>query len=200
MGKSKSSKAGGHHAFRDGLVMVPLGGCGEIGMNLTMYGTGGKWLMVDCGMTFADDNLPGIDIVVHDPTYAETEAEDILGLVITHGHEDHLGAVHHLWHRFRCPVYATPFAAELLVGKFREAGIEDEVDLRRLDERRTAASRACCASSSSLEAETESESLAAEATCAVDVFDAWRCTEARCDRLLSDLRTRRWVTALFVLG
>jgi len=130
VGKSKSSKAGGHHAYRDGLVMVPLGGCGEIGMNLTMYGTGGKWLMVDCGMTFADDNLPGIDIVVPDPTYAETEAEDILGLVITHGHEDHLGAVHHLWHRFKCPVYATPFAAELLVGKFREAGIEDDVDLR----------------------------------------------------------------------
>lgn len=130
MGKSKSRKAGGHHAYRDGLVMVPLGGCGEIGMNLTMYGTAGKWLMVDCGMTFADDNLPGIDIVVPDPTYAETEAEDIVGLVITHGHEDHLGAVHHLWRRFECPVYATPFAAELLLGKFREAGIEDEVDLR----------------------------------------------------------------------
>lgn len=134
-GKSNASKAQAGKSqrarpHRDGLIMVPLGGCGEIGMNLTMYGVNGKWLMVDCGMTFADDNLPGIDIVVPDPTYAEAEAEDIVGLVITHGHEDHLGAVHHLWRRFRCPVYATPFAAELLMGKFKEAGIEDEVDLR----------------------------------------------------------------------
>ncbi|MDF1720933.1 MAG: ribonuclease J [Minwuia sp.] len=128
--KPKSGHSGKAHPHRDGLIMVPLGGCGEIGMNLTMYGVEGKWLMVDCGMTFADENLPGVDIVVPDPTYAEAEAEDIEGLVITHGHEDHLGAVHHLWRRFRCPVYATPFAAELLMGKFKEAGIEDDVDLR----------------------------------------------------------------------
>ncbi|MEC9348028.1 MAG: ribonuclease J [Pseudomonadota bacterium] len=117
------------HPHRDRLVMVPLGGCGEIGMNLTLYGAAGRWLMVDCGMTFADDTLPGVDIVVPDPTYAETEADAIEALVITHAHEDHLGAVHHLWRRFRCPVYATPFAATLLHLKLEEAGIADQVEV-----------------------------------------------------------------------
>lgn len=115
------------HPHRDGLVIAPLGGCGEIGMNLTLYGVGGKWLMVDCGMTFADESLPGIDLIVPDPSFIETEAEDLVGLVITHAHEDHIGAVHHLWHRFRCPVYVTPFAAQSLYAKLDEAGIRDDV-------------------------------------------------------------------------
>lgn len=117
------------HPHRDNFVMVPLGGCGEIGMNLTLYGADGRWLMVDCGMTFADETVPGIDLLVPDPSFIEAAAEDLEALVITHAHEDHLGAVHHLWSRFRCPVYATPFAAELLRQKFEEAGIEDEVEL-----------------------------------------------------------------------
>lgn len=98
-------------------------------MNMTLYGAAGRWLMVDCGMTFADETLPGVDIVVPDPTYAEAEADSIEALVITHAHEDHLGAVHHLWRRFRCPVYATPFAASLLRLKLEEAGIADQVEV-----------------------------------------------------------------------
>jgi ribonuclease J len=115
------------HPHRDGLVIAPLGGCGEIGMNLTLYGVAGKWLMVDCGMTFADESLPGIDLIVPDPSFIETEADDLVGLVITHAHEDHIGAVHHLWERFRCPVYVTPFAAQSLNSKLDEAGLRGEV-------------------------------------------------------------------------
>jgi len=111
------------------LVFVPLGGAGEIGMNLALYGYGDKWLMVDCGMTFADDALPGVDIVVPDPEFIAARADDLVGLVLTHGHEDHLGAIAHLWERFRCPVYATPFAAALLRRKLAETGIEAQVPL-----------------------------------------------------------------------
>ncbi|WP_417515221.1 ribonuclease J [Minwuia sp.] len=115
------------HPHRDGLVIVPLGGCGEIGMNLTLYGVAGKWLMVDCGMTFADESLPGVDLIVPDPTFIESEAKDLVGLVITHAHEDHIGAVHHLWERFRCPVYVTPFAEQSLNAKLDEAGLRGDV-------------------------------------------------------------------------
>lgn len=111
------------------LVFVPLGGAGEIGMNLALYGYGGKWLMVDCGMTFADHSLPGVDIVVPDPEFIADRAKDLVGLVLTHAHEDHLGAIAHLWERFRCPVFATPFAAALLRRKLAEAGIEAQVPL-----------------------------------------------------------------------
>lgn len=117
---------------RDELVFLPLGGAGEIGMNLNLYGYGGKWLMVDLGITFADDTMPGIDIVTPDPTYIAERRDDLLGIVITHAHEDHLGAVPHLWERLRQPIYATPFAAAVLRGKLTEAGLADEVPLHEV--------------------------------------------------------------------
>ena len=111
------------------LLFLPLGGAGEIGMNLNLYGHAGKWLMVDLGITFADETMPGIDVVIPDPSFIEERREDLLGLILTHAHEDHLGAVPHLWPRLRCPVYATPFAATVLRRKLREHGLEDEVPL-----------------------------------------------------------------------
>ncbi|NVJ99274.1 MAG: ribonuclease J [Alphaproteobacteria bacterium] len=117
----------------DRLLFLPLGGSGEIGMNLNLYGHKGKWLMVDCGMSFADNYLPGVDLVFPDPEFIEDEQDDLVALVLTHGHEDHIGAVPYLWERFRCPVYATPFTAELVKGKLQEAGLIDEVPLHIVD-------------------------------------------------------------------
>ena len=111
------------------LLFVPLGGAGEIGMNLNLYGYDGKWLMVDLGITFADERHPGIDIVVPDPAFIVERRDDLLGLVLTHAHEDHLGAVPYLWERLRCPVYATKFTAGMLKGKLTEAGLLHQVPL-----------------------------------------------------------------------
>ena len=114
------------------LLFLALGGVGEIGMNLSLYGYAGKWLMVDLGITFADDTLPGIDVILPDPRFIVEHRDDLLGIVLTHAHEDHLGAVPYLWTQLRCPVYATPFAAEVLRRKLAGgdgmmAGIEDLV-------------------------------------------------------------------------
>ena len=100
------------------LVFVPLGGCGEIGMNLNLYGWGPpedrRWLMVDLGITFGDDSTPGIEVIMPDPQFIEEQSDRLDGILLTHGHEDHLGAVPYLWSRFGCPVYATPFTLALL--------------------------------------------------------------------------------------
>jgi ribonuclease J len=105
----------------DELVFVPLGGLGEIGMNLALYGFGRKgrtkWIIVDCGVTFAGPDLAGIDLIVPDPAFLDKVRADIAGLILTHAHEDHIGAVADIWPRLRCPVYATPFAAALLEAK-----------------------------------------------------------------------------------
>ena len=111
------------------LLFLPLGGAGEIGMNLNLYGWGGKWLMVDLGVTFADESLPGIDLVMPDPRFIADRRDDLVGLVLTHAHEDHLGAVPYLWPKLRCPVYATGFTASILRRKLREAKLLDEVPL-----------------------------------------------------------------------
>lgn len=113
----------------DELLFVPLGGSGEIGMNLNLYGHAGKWLMVDLGVTFADSRLPGIDLVMPDPTFIEERREDLVALVLTHAHEDHIGAVPYLWDRLRCPIYATPFTAALVRRKLEEVGLQREAEL-----------------------------------------------------------------------
>ncbi len=111
------------------LLFLPLGGTGEIGMNLNLYGHDGSWLMVDLGVTFADASLPGVDVLMPDPAFIEERRDALAGLVLTHAHEDHIGAVGHLWPRLRCPVYATPFTKAMVIPKLVEAGIENQVDL-----------------------------------------------------------------------
>lgn len=103
-------------------------------MNLNLYGFAGKWLMVDCGMSFAGDGFPGIDLMFPDPIFIERESKSLLGLVVTHGHEDHIGAIPYLWERFRCPIYATPFTAALIEDKLEEAGLADEVDIHLVED------------------------------------------------------------------
>jgi len=110
----------------DELLFLALGGAGEIGMNLNLYGTRGRWLMVDLGITFGDDQTPGVDVVVPDPAFIAGQRERLDGLVLTHAHEDHIGAVPYLWPQLRCPLYATPFTAEILRAKLAEAGLADE--------------------------------------------------------------------------
>lgn len=116
------------------LVLMPLGGMGEIGMNAYAYGLGGrsrrKWILVDCGVKFGDEMDPGIDVILPDTSYLEAERKNLLGLFLTHGHEDHLGGVTWLWPKLRCPVYCSPFTAELLKRKLAEAGLLGEVPLR----------------------------------------------------------------------
>ena len=111
------------------LFFLPLGGTGEIGMNLNLYGHAGAWLMVDLGVTFADAGLPGVDVLMPDPSFIEARRESLVGLILTHAHEDHIGAVGYLWQRLRCPIYATAFTAAMLAPKLREAGIESAVEL-----------------------------------------------------------------------
>jgi ribonuclease J len=96
----------------DAVYFVPLGGCGIFGANMTLYGHKGKWIMADCGMGFADETMPGIDILLPDPTFAQSLGEDLLGIVLTHAHEDHIGAITSLWPRLKAPLYATKFTAE----------------------------------------------------------------------------------------
>ncbi len=114
---------------REALHFLALGGSGEIGMNFNLYACRGKWLMVDLGVTFGDDTMPGIDLVLPDTAYIEGDRKNLLGIILTHAHEDHIGAVAALWPRLQCPVYATPFTAELLKSKLYEGGILDEVPL-----------------------------------------------------------------------
>ncbi|RYG02254.1 MAG: ribonuclease J, partial [Caulobacteraceae bacterium] len=109
---------------QDELVFLPLGGSNEIGMNFNLYGYGPpharKWIVVDLGVTFGDQTTPGVEIILPDPEFIREHAKDILGIVLTHAHEDHIGAVAWLWPQLRAPLYATPFTAFLLREKLRE--------------------------------------------------------------------------------
>ena len=117
----------------ESVFFLPLGGSNEIGMNLNLYGYGPeedrKWIIVDCGVTFGNLSTPGVDLIMPDPTFIEERADDLLGMVLTHAHEDHMGAVAQLWRRLRCPIYATPFTAWLVRDRLAEYGLLDEVEL-----------------------------------------------------------------------
>ena len=114
--------------MKDELLFCPLGGSGEIGMNMNLfaYGKQGehKWIMVDIGVTFADDTLPGIDLIYPDPGFIVDKKENLLGIVLTHAHEDHIGAIAHLWPKLKCKIFATPFTALLIKEKFKEKHID----------------------------------------------------------------------------
>jgi ribonuclease J len=113
----------------EGLVFLPLGGTGEIGMNLNLYGCDGAWLAIDCGLGFAESARPDVDIMVPDPVFIAERRAALVGLVITHAHEDHIGAVAWLWPQLECPVYATRFAAAVLRRKLAERGLLSQVTL-----------------------------------------------------------------------
>jgi len=109
----------------DELLLLPLGGAGEIGMNLTLYGHAGSWLAVDFGITFGGDDFPEHPVMMADPAFLEQRRERLLAIVLTHGHEDHIGALPYVWQRLRCPIYATPFTAALVRGKMARAGNDE---------------------------------------------------------------------------
>ena len=120
----------------DSLIFLPLGGSDEIGMNLNLYGYGPeedrKWIIVDCGVTFGDLATPGVDLIMPDPQFIEEYASDVLAIVLTHAHEDHMGAVAHLWKRFGCPIYATPFTSWLVRDRLSEHGLLKQAEVNEI--------------------------------------------------------------------
>ncbi len=121
------------------LIFCPLGGSGEIGMNMNLYAFGNesskKWIIVDIGVSFADDSIPGIDLIYPDPGFLMDKKDDLLGIVLTHAHEDHIGAVAHIWPQLNCDIYATPFTAILVQEKFKEKKIDisNKIKIVKLD-------------------------------------------------------------------
>jgi len=113
----------------DELLFCALGGSGEIGMNVNLYGTQGQWLMVDLGLTFADPDYPGIDLILPELEFIEKQRDRLAGIVLTHGHEDHIGAIPYLAADLKAPLYATPFTAGLIAEKLEEEGLTGQVKL-----------------------------------------------------------------------
>ena len=123
--------------MKEELLFCPLGGSGEIGMNMNLFAYGKpdnqKWIMVDIGVTFADETFPGIDLIYPDPGFITDKKDDLLGIVLTHAHEDHIGAIAHLWPKLKCKIFATPFTAVLIREKFKEKKIDITSDLQIVD-------------------------------------------------------------------
>ena len=119
---------------KEELFFCPLGGSGEIGMNMNLFGYGTsedtKWLIVDMGVTFADESVPGIDLIYPDPGFIVDKRKDLLGIVLTHAHEDHIGSVAHIWPKLKCNIYSTPFTSVLIKEKFKEKKIDIEKYLK----------------------------------------------------------------------
>ena len=113
---------------KEEFIFCPLGGSGEIGMNMNLYAYGNpgnrKWIIVDIGVTFADDTIPGIDLIYPDPGFIIDKKDDLVGLILTHAHEDHIGAIAHIWPKLLCDIYATPFTSVLIKEKFKEKKID----------------------------------------------------------------------------
>ncbi len=118
--------------YENDLLFVPLGGSNEIGMNLNLYRYQGKWLMVDFGIGFANEYLPGVDVLVPDVSFIDDKRKDIVGLVLTHAHEDHLGAIPYLWEDITFPIYATPFTASVLKLKLEREGVKLKAPLHEV--------------------------------------------------------------------
>ena len=122
---------------KEELLFCPLGGSGEIGMNMNLFSYGKpeaqKWIIVDIGVTFADDSIPGIDLIYPDPGFIINKKKDLLGIVLTHAHEDHIGAITHIWPKLKCKMYATPFTAVLIKEKFKEKKIDIGENLKIVD-------------------------------------------------------------------
>ncbi len=116
----------------DELLFCPLGGTGEVGLNLYLYGHAGQWMMVDCGISFADETTPGVDLLLPDVRWIAERKDSLAGIVITHAHEDHIGAVPYLWRRLGAPVYGTPFTCSVLRRKLAEHGLEGEVPVHEI--------------------------------------------------------------------
>lgn len=129
MAKSKGKNIPVADGAESGFIYVPLGGTGEIGMNFNLYGCDGAWLAVDCGMGFSGPETPEAEIMLPDPDFIARQREDLLGIVVTHAHEDHIGGIARLWPQLRCPVYATPFAAALIRRKLQETNFYREVKI-----------------------------------------------------------------------
>jgi ribonuclease J len=119
--------------YKENLLFLPLGGAGEIGMNFNLYHYKGKWIIIDCGAGFADDHLPGIDMMVADLTFIRQHKADIVGLVLTHAHEDHVGGVQYLWNELECQIYATTFTANFLKNRLMEYHFHKSIKIHAVE-------------------------------------------------------------------
>jgi ribonuclease J len=117
------------YIMKDDLLFLPIGGSGEIGMNVNLYGSEGKWMVADFGVVFGDESTPGFDVILPDVTHIEDRKDDLVGLFLTHAHEDHLGAIPYLWQELECPIHCTPFAAAVLKRKLEEFGLDKTIEV-----------------------------------------------------------------------
>ena len=111
------------------LLFLPLGGAGEIVLNFNLYGHAGKWIIIDCGITFDSELADKSNVIIPDPSFIDQQRDNIVGLILTHGHEDHIGAIQYLWRSLDCKIYATPFTARLLSKKLEETGGINQLDI-----------------------------------------------------------------------
>ena len=114
---------------KDDLLFAPLGGAGEIGMNVNLYHFRDSWIMVDLGISFPDESTPGVDIILPDLKFIADRREKLAGLVLTHAHEDHFGAIPYLWSQIGCPIYGTAFTIALLRRKLSESRVALDIPL-----------------------------------------------------------------------